>query len=75
MSNKKTTSEEPEAKIKEALRLALEFSGYDGDHHKAWAIDQMVRVLAGDYYSEFVALYEIGEDGPNTYKWDEGIAP
>ena len=26
-------------------------------------------------YKQFVANHSIGEDGPNTYDWDEGIAP
>jgi len=26
-------------------------------------------------YLKFVADYEVGEDGPNTYSYDEGIAP
>lgn len=38
----------------------------DGDHHKAYAIDQMVRILAGDRYEG------AGDDGPDTYEWDVG---
>lgn len=26
-------------------------------------------------YHQFVALHNEGEDGPETYEWDEGIAP
>lgn len=26
-------------------------------------------------YRRFVAEYEAGEDGPDTYEWDEGAAP
>ena len=71
----------------------------DGDHHKMWIIDQIVRALTGcpvvdrtgrDYkgeeftyqalgaspeYLQFVSDYQDGEDGPDTYTWDEGIAP
>jgi hypothetical protein len=32
-------------KIKRALHIADSFGTYDGDHHKMWVIDQMVRVL------------------------------
>lgn len=28
-----------------------------------------------DRYREFVALHNDGEDGPETYEWDCGIAP
>lgn len=58
-----------------ALDLALRYGQIDGDHHKAWVIDQMVTALTGDLYSTWVADANAGEDGPNTYEWDCGIAP
>lgn len=61
--------------IEQALQVAKDYGGIDGDHHKAWVIDQMVRALTGDEYETFVAEANQGEDGPNTYSWDEGIAP
>ena len=33
--------------IQRALDIAIRFGGIDGDHHKAWVIDQMVRALTG----------------------------
>ena len=62
-------------KICAALDLAKSYGGIDGDHHKAWVIDQMVRALTGDAYEDFVADAKSGEDGPETYSWDCGIAP
>ncbi len=32
-------------KIRQTLALAGQYGGIDGEHHKAWVIDQMVRVL------------------------------
>lgn len=64
-----------EEKIQEALRLAMRYGGVSGDHHKAWVIDQMVRVLAGESYEIFVAMAKDGEEGADTYAWNEGIAP
>lgn len=58
-----------------ALDIALQCGGIDGDHHKAWVIDQMVRVLTGPAYDEWVRKACDGEEGPETYGWDEGIAP
>lgn len=58
-----------------AIRIAVRYGGIDGEHHKAWVIDQMVRSLAGDRYIQIVADACNGEDGPHTYKWDFGIAP
>lgn len=63
----------PEEKIEKALDMA-EYGGFDGGHHKMWVIDQMVRALVDDY-DEWVRKFEEGEDGPETYSWDEGIAP
>ena len=62
-------------KINEAIEMAVRFGGIDGDHHKAWVIDQMVRILAGDTYDQVVTDAKAGEDGPETYDWDVGIAP
>lgn len=62
-------------RIELAVKLALEDGQVDGDHHKMWVIDQMLRLLAGDRYEELIAGYCDGKDGPDTYTWDEGIAP
>lgn len=62
-------------RIINALDIAYRFSGIDGSHHKAWVIDQMCRALLEDKYSAFVADAKYGEDGPDTYLWEEGIAP
>jgi hypothetical protein len=61
--------------IEDALTIARRYGGIDGDHHKAWVIDQMVRYLTADDYPAFVAEAKAGEDGPETYDWDTGIAP
>ena len=58
-----------------AIEIAVSYGQIDGSHHKTWVIDQMVRVLAGDRYDEIVAQAKAGEDGPDTYEWDTGIAP
>lgn len=62
-------------RIDGALEIALRYGGIDGDHHRAWTIDQMVRALTGDDYAHWVAASKSGEDGPETYDWNEGIAP
>ena len=61
-------------KVKVALDLIAEWGGIDGGHHKQWLLDKIVRELSGDY-EKWVKEYEDGEDGPDTYSWDEGIAP
>lgn len=62
-------------RIRAALALAMRYGGTDGDHHKAWVIDQMVRELTGPQYLRWVRRACAGEDGPDTYEWDEGIPP
>lgn len=64
-----------EEQIEEALDVAVRYGGIAGDHHKAWVIDQMVRALTGDGYEAFVRDACAGDDGPDTYDWDVGIAP
>ncbi len=63
-----------EERIFEALAIAFDYGQIDGAHHKTWVIDQMVRCLAADY-DEWVANFRNGEDGPDTYSWDDGVAP
>lgn len=62
-------------RIESAIEIAVRFGGIDGAHHKTWVIDQMVRALAGEDYARIVRDACAGEDGPDTYEWDEGIAP
>lgn len=61
----------------EALELILRYGGIDGDHHKQWVLDQVVRTLCVDVstYNQWVRDYCDGEDGPETYSWNTGIAP
>lgn len=82
---------EERTRIDGALRIALDYGGIDGAHHKTWVIDQMVRALTGcpvvvqnglvqvqsesEEYREWVAAACDGEDGPDTYFWEEGVAP
>lgn len=63
------------ARAAKALDVAIQFGGVDGDHHKAWVIDQMVRALTGFQYDEIVADAKSGEDGPESYEWNVGIPP
>ena len=62
-------------RVQIALNLAMRYGQIDGDHHKAWVIDQMVRTLTGLDYDAWVVQACAGEDGPQTYTWNEGIAP
>ena len=63
-------------KIRAALEIAFRYGGIEGDHHRAWTIDQMVRALTGDGYEAWVKKYEVNEKDPeDPYEWDEGIAP
>ena len=68
-------------KVENALSIA-DWGSIDGDHHTMWVIDQMVRALTGctsdtetQEYEDWVADFNNGEEGPNTYEWDTGIAP
>ena len=67
----------PEFKIDAALEIARKYGGFGGEQKKAWVIDQMIRALCGESpaYNKFVADACAGEDGPDTYEWDVGIAP
>jgi hypothetical protein len=72
---KPNSAEWANEKIRQAIEIAVQYGGVDGDHHKAWVIDQMVRTLAGSEYDRVVADACSGEDGPDTYSWEVGIPP
>jgi IS30 family transposase len=55
---------------KDAFEFIIEHGGHDGDHHKAWCLDQVFRILTGEDYEKIVT--QIRSEG---YCWDEGIAP
>lgn len=64
-------------RINEALYIAFECGQTDGAHHKAWVIDQMVRLLLGDNekYEKLIKEWCDGDDGPDTFEWDCGVEP
>ena len=62
------------SKTDQALDLIYSCGGIDGAHHKQWLLDQLVRTLSTNY-AKWVQEYQDGEDGPQTYEWDTGIAP
>lgn len=74
MFNKSKIAED---RIKEALEIAWSYAQVDGAHHKAWVIDQMVRVLCGGEkeYIEWIKAYETPVSSEEYYEWDSGIAP
>lgn len=64
--------------VQQAIDIAVKYGGIDGAHHKDWVIDQMVRALCSyqkGWYEHVVAEACKGEDGPDTYEWNVGIAP
>ena len=66
---------EKDKQIEEVLNLIFEFGQIDGDHHKAWVIDQIVKILTKDKYDEWVRNYVYDEETGDTYSWYKGIAP
>ena len=57
-------------RVQAALALIVKFGGIDGEHHKAWVIDQVTRLLAGDGYDKLVS------DACETdHEWKTGTAP
>lgn len=61
--------------INEILEIAFQYGQIDGEHHKSWVIDQIVRKITGKDYGKWVAHYEYDEETDEEYEWDIGIAP
>ena len=66
---------EHKERIDAACKLAWTYGQIDGDHHKTWVIDQMLRALLAEKYGEWVADFCKGDDEDDEYEWDTGIAP
>lgn len=58
-----------------AVKIAKEYAQIDGEHHKMWVIDQMLRELLSNDYDNWLNDYN-QYSRENDYKeWDCGIAP
>ncbi|UIN19231.1 hypothetical protein [Yersinia ruckeri] len=55
--------------IDQVIEMAGQYGRTDDIHHLQWLLDQMVRELAGEGYSQFVT--DVGD----IYQWEVGIAP
>ena len=67
----------PRDRIDQALYLIDTYGGIEGNCHKTWVLDQVVRFLCvtDKKYQEWVRKHQQGEDGPETYFWETGVAP
>ena len=67
----------PDNRISLALSIAWRYGQIDGEHHKMWVIDQMVRCLCGsqEEYEKWVAKYQKPLENGDHYEWDSGITP
>ena len=70
-----TELEKEMKKIQDAMEVIMRYGQIDGDHHKAWVIDQVSRILLDDKYDAFIKMYEYDEEEDEIYEWDVGIAP
>lgn len=46
----------PDPKIQRAIDIASKMSAYEGDHHKAYVIDQMIRALTGCMVTKTISI-------------------
>lgn len=64
---------ELDERIERAVARAFQSGMVDGAHHKQWCMDQMLRELLGDGYTERVKREYA--TAPDHDPWDTGIAP
>lgn len=58
-----------EIRIERAASIAYDFGVFDGEHHKQWVIDQMLRAMLGDAgYCDFVHRSSM-----KGHDWDQGV--
>jgi hypothetical protein len=73
-----TTELSDKEKLDKIMKIAVDYGGCDGGHHKQHALDQIVRVITGPGYEKWKRNFEYqdGADDPEAeqfYEWDEGI--
>lgn len=65
--------------VQNALDCAWKYGQIDGDHHKLWVIDQMVKELCvtEEAYNDWKEEYEkpVSDEPYDYYTWNTGIAP
>lgn len=54
------------------LDLIVDYGSIDGAHNKQWVLDQIVRILTGEEYEDFLE-HHLNADGFED--WDVGVAP
>ena len=67
-------------KIDKIEEIICKYGQIDGSHHKAWVIDQVLRIIKDDDYDDFVKDFEYSDcEGKSTeeqqYEWDVRVAP
>jgi hypothetical protein len=67
-------------RVDKALEIIYNYGQIDGDHHKTWVIDQVVRALTAEAYDKWISDYQMADSEEdylegNYYEWDEGVAP
>ncbi len=64
-------------RVIKVLEFVWNYGQIDGDHHKAWVIDQIVRILCGsdEEYKKWIDKYEEPLEDGDYYSWNEGINP
>lgn len=67
-------------KLNKIEEIIYEYGQIHGGHHKMWVLDQVMRIVKGDEYDNFVKEYEYADDEgviteEQQYEWDIGIPP
>jgi hypothetical protein len=57
-------------RVKRAVDLGIRYGQIEGDHHRLWVIDQMLRILLDSDYDQVIR-----ESNGTDYEWDTGVAP
>lgn len=60
----------PQDRIFTAIQTIFDLGSYDGAHHKQYTLDQVLRIISGDDYPDYVREW-FASGG----EWEEGIAP
>jgi len=65
-------------KLQTILNIIEQYGLIDGEYHKQWLIDQIVRIITGNNYRQWIEYFQgpyDEETGTYQCQWDVGIPP
>jgi hypothetical protein len=58
--------------VQKVIKITLQYGMIDGEHHKQWLLDQILRICLEEFYDKEIEKFNADK---NYKEWDVGIPP